>query len=224
MPRHVSDRWLDFLGPGALASFALASSAAVLGLGVPIVWRLREVVRTARQDGRRPADAIVCLGRHLVRDQPTAVYRARLDHAADLLAEGIAPRVVLTGGLTADSTRTEAAAGREYLLARGAPAAAILCEDASRHTLENLFHAREALRAEGLGRVVVVSDGLHLARALTYARGFGLDATGSPAPYPGSRLARAGRALREAFFVHWYHVGVLYSRAIRSRRLLERVT
>lgn len=224
MPRHVSDRWLDFLGPGALTSFALAASAAVLGLGIPVLWRLRQVLRTAREDGRRPADAILCLGRHLVRDQPSPVYRARLDHAARLLAEGVAPRLVLTGGLTGDATRTEAAAGREYLLQRGVPDAAILLEDASRHTLENLFHARETLRQAGLRRVVVVSDGLHLARALAYSRGFGLDATGSPAPYPASRLARAARALREAFFVHWYHVGVRYSRAIGSRRLLERVT
>ncbi len=224
MPPHVSDRWSDYLGPGALTSFALASAAAVLGLGLPVAWRLRQVLRTARSDGRRPADAIVCLGRHLDHDQPTAVYRARLEHAARLWADGVAPRIILSGGLTGDATRTEAEAGREHLLALGVPAAAILCEDSSRHTLENLFHAREALRAAGLGRVVVVSDGLHLARALAYARGFGLDATGSAAPYPAPAASRMARALREAFFVHWYHVGVLYSRAIRSRRLLERVT
>jgi hypothetical protein len=32
------------------------------------------------------------------------------------------------------------------------------------------------------------------------------------------------RAMREGFLLHWYHVGLAYSRAIGSRRMLERVT
>ena len=34
----------------------------------------------------------------------------------------------------------------------------------------------------------------------------------------------AARALSEAFFLHWYRTGVAYSRLIRSRRVLARVT
>ena len=74
--------------------------------------------------------------------------------------------------------------------------------------------------------ILLVSDGFHIARAEAFARGFGLDVTSSPAPYPSSVpvLGPAFRAVREALLVHWYHCGVLYSRAIRSRRLLDRVT
>lgn len=226
MPRHVQDSWSSYLGPGALSSFGIAAGSALLGLGLPVAYRLWQVVEASRRDGRRNADCILVLGRALAGDQPTAVFRARLERAARLYREGLAPRVMIAGGLTGDATRSEAEAGREVLAASGVPSAAILLEDQSRHTLENLFHARATLRELGLRTVLLVSDRLHVARAEAYARGFGLDVTSSPAPYPSRVpvLGPAVRALRESFFVHWYHCGVLYSRVIGSRRLLERVT
>jgi len=226
MPRHVQDTWSSYLGPGALASFGIAAGTAVLGLGLPVLYRLGQVIGAARRDGRRNVDCILVLGRALRRDQPTEVFRARLERAARLYREGLAPRILLAGGLTGDATRTEAEAGREVLVASGVPSAAILLEDQSRHTLENLFHTRQTLRDLGLRTILLVSDRLHIARAEAYARGFGLDVTSSPSEYPSRVpvLGPAVRALRESFFVHWYHCGVLYSRTIRSRRLLERVT
>jgi hypothetical protein len=74
---------------------------------------------------------------------------------------------------------------------------AILCEDRSRHTLENLFNAREDLRGRGLWCVLLVSDPLHLARAAALATGLGLKVATSPAAYPASTIAWAARAIRE---------------------------
>ncbi len=215
------------LGPGGFASLALASAGAVLGLGIPVWTCRRRVLRAAAGDPLRQADAILVLGRRLVKDQITDVYRQRLEHAAALWLLGVAPRVIVTGGITGDATRSEAEAGREWLEAHGLPEEDILLEDRSQHTLENLFNTREHLRVEGWTRLVVVSDPLHLARALATAEGLGLDATGSPArdcpPAPGG-LGWWWRATREAFFLHWYRTGMAYSRLIRSKKQLARVT
>jgi uncharacterized SAM-binding protein YcdF (DUF218 family) len=175
----------------------------------------------------RQADAILVLGRRLVKDQLTEVYRQRLEHAASLWLLGVAPRVIVTGGLTGDATRSEAEAGREWLEAQGIPKEDLLLEDRSQHTLENLFNVREHLRREGWKRLIVVSDPLHLARALAMAHGLGLDTLGSPArdcpPVPGS-FGWWWRATREAFFLLWYDTGMAYSRLIRSEKQLSRVT
>jgi uncharacterized SAM-binding protein YcdF (DUF218 family) len=226
VPRHVNDTRKSFYGPGALSSFVLACLTTVLGLGVPVLWRLRKVMKEAGQDEQAPADLIVVLGRHLERDQASAMFKARLDHGAALWRRGLAPRIVVTGGMTGAATRTEAEVGREYLVSAGVPAEAVLCEDRSRHTLENLYNVRELLAQKGWTRVLMVSDAFHLVRAAAHARGFGLDVVCSPAPGagPSSRVATWGRALNQAFMLHWYHTGVAYSRLIRSRRLLERVT
>ncbi len=215
------------LGPGGLASFLLASAGTLLLLGLPVGWRLRRVLREAEGEPLAPADLILVLGRRLQDDRPTAVFQARLAHAAALWRRGLAPRILVAGGVTGRASRSEAAAGRDWLLAEGVPAGALLVEDQSQHTLENLFHVRDTLHAEGWSDLLLVSDGLHLARAGALAAGLGLRVRRSPAPdcppFRGS-LAWYRRAALEAFLLHWYHTGLAYSRLIGSRRQLERVT
>jgi uncharacterized SAM-binding protein YcdF (DUF218 family) len=225
MPRHVNERWSDYLGPGAFSSLAVAVLLEVIGLGLPVVLRLRQVLGVARQDEREPVDAILVVGRALRRDQPTPVFAARLAHGAALFHAGLAPRLIVAGGMTGDATRSEAEAGREHLLGLGVPAGAILCEARSRHTLENLVFVRATLRQLGWRRLLVVSDPLHLARVSALARGLGLDARCSPAPFASPDGVRYWlRAIYEAHLLHWYHAGVAYSRLLGRERWLARVT
>ena len=214
-------------GPGGISSFLIALVVGALGLGLPVLWRMRFVLKASRRDERRRVEAILVLGRLLEADRPSPVFVRRLDHAFALWRAGIAPRIVIAGGLTGKASRTEAAAGREHLLARGVPAEAVWTEEHSQHTLENLFYVRARLRELGLGSIVVVSDPLHLARAATMAGNLGLDVACSGAPDCPPPRGSAGwwlRAGKEAFLLHWYHCGFAYSRLIRSERQLARVT
>ena len=227
MPPHVHDKWADYLGPGALTSLVLAMVSTVLTLGLPVFYRLREVLRQAAIDEREASDVVLIFGRVLQEDHPSEVFRARLDHGATLLRDGLASRIIVTGGMTGNATRSEAEAGRDYLLDLGLPEEALLTEDQSKHSLENLFNARETLREKNWSKLILVSDPLHMARVSALAQGLALDFRCSPAVDSPPRKASFGwwtRALREAFFVHWYHTGMLYSRTIRSKRLLSRVT
>jgi len=199
----------------------------MLGMGVPVAHRMRAVLATAAKDETAPADAVLVLGRSLVDDRPTEVFRARLEHGAKLLQAGFAPRLVVSGGRTGRASRSEAEAGRDYLLESGVDDDVVLLEDRSRHTLENLFFVRETARAAGWGRLLLVSDPLHLARAAALARGLKIEVLLSPARAAPPRKGSAGwalRATREAYLLHWYHVGLAFSRATGSRRLLDRVT
>lgn len=219
--------FLAELGPGGASSLALAFATGLAGLGLPVAWRLREVLARAASDERRAADAILVLGRELDGDAPSPVFRARLEHGATLWREGWAKLIVVSGGLTGTARRSEAEAGREALLELGVPAPAIWTEHGSRHTLENLFNVRATLRRHGLTRLLLVSDPLHLARAAALARGLALEvACSAAAAAPPRRGTPAWwlRAAREAFLLHWYHVGMAYSRALGSERLLSRVT
>lgn len=210
-----------------MTSFVLALLLAVVGLGLPIAWRLRQVLRGAGRDLRGPADAVLVLGRSLEGGRPSEVFLARLDHGLELWRTGLAGHLVVAGGVTGKATRSEAEVGKEYLEAQGAPPAKVLAEDRSRHTLENLFNVREELRRRGWSKLLVVSDPLHMARASALAHGLGLDVEPCPAAASPPRRGSLGwwlRATQEAAMLHWYHVGVAYSRAIGSERLLRRVT
>ncbi|HJU84076.1 MAG TPA: YdcF family protein [Holophagaceae bacterium] len=215
------------LGPGGAASFVLAFGSGLLLGTVPVLLRLRQVLRAAEGDAPGPEDLIVVLGRRLQDDRPTAVFEARLAEGFDLWRRGLAPRLLVAGGTTGNATLSEAEAGRAWLLAQGLPAEALLVEDRSQHTLENLFNVRALMRAQAWNSLILVSDPLHLARASALARGLGLrcravQARGCP-PDRGS-LAWWTRAALEAFLLHWYHTGMLYSRWVRSERQLARVT
>lgn len=215
------------LGPGGMGSLLLALASGALLMGLPVLWRLRTVWREAEGSPETATDLILVLGRRLDHDQPSQVFQARLAHGEALWRRGIAPRILVAGGLTAGASRSEAEVGAAWLLARGVPPEAILVEDRSQHTLENLFNVRESLRLEGWSTLLLVSDPLHLARARACAQGLGLTVSCAPAPAcppePNS-FAWWRRALMEAFLLHWYHTGMAYSRLIGSRRQLERVT
>jgi uncharacterized SAM-binding protein YcdF (DUF218 family) len=219
--------FLQKLGPGGTASLLLALGGGLLLLGLPVLLRLPGVHRIAEGDPPGEADAILVLGRKLEGDRPTAVFEARLARAAELWHQGLAARIVVAGGLTGTASRSEAEVGVAWLAARGVDPSALLAEDRSQHTLENLFNVRDHMRAAGWRRLVLVSDPLHLARAAALARGLGLDVRCVPAPgCPPHRhsLGWWRRAVLEAFLLHWYHTGMAYSRLIGSKRQLERVT
>jgi uncharacterized SAM-binding protein YcdF (DUF218 family) len=125
------------------------------------------------------------------------VLRARLDHAAALWRRGLAARIVVTGGVGAGDTTSEAAVGRRYLQGRGLPDSAIVAEATGRAT-EPSLRAALALVPGRAGPVILVSDGFHMQRLCVIARRLGLQPLGSPAP--GSPI-RANRRRELAYFL-----------------------
>ena len=227
MPRHVEDDFWEYIGPGALITLILAMVLAVVGLLLPVFWRMRTVRAFASKDQRSPSDALLVLGQLLVDNQPTLAFRGRLDHALVLWRQGVAPLIIVAGGRTGRSSLSEAEAGRDYLLAADVPKASMLVEDRSRNTLENLFNVRETLHERGMSAVTIVSNPMHLARAAAIAKGLSMPTCCSAAPGtdpPRNTWAWRLGAFREAFMVHWYHTGMAYSRMTRSDRMLRRVT
>ena len=60
----------------------------------------------ARQDDRSEADTILVLGAAQYNGTPSNWFAARLDHAADLYNDGVAPRIVTVGGMLAGDAYT----------------------------------------------------------------------------------------------------------------------
>ncbi|MBQ4194403.1 MAG: YdcF family protein, partial [Clostridia bacterium] len=118
------------------------------------------------------------------------VFRERLSHAADLYRAGYAPKILLTGGLDPRNTVTDAEAARRWMLAEGIPESDLLIEEKSRYTHENFIYAREIMEREGMKTALVVSDPLHMKRAMLCARDFGVEGIPSPTPTSRYRTAR----------------------------------
>lgn len=156
----------------------VAAGVAILVIyfGVTFV----QVWMASRRDQVTPTQAILVFGAAQYNGRPSPVLRARLDHAVDLYHDGVAPRVVVTGGRRPGDTSTEASVGAQYILGRGVPESAILRETGGRNSWESLAAAARFLKQRDITRVVLVSDPFHSARVAAMADELGLDATVSP--------------------------------------------
>jgi uncharacterized SAM-binding protein YcdF (DUF218 family) len=154
---------------------ALAGVLAVAGYTAFRIWD------QGGRDEARTTDAIVILGAAQYNGTPSPLFEARIEHAVRLFEDGIAPVFIVTGGKgRVSDVTTEAETARAYAVAHGVPAHAILVEDQSRTTLEQLRTVGEMLRDRGLQSAVLVSDRTHMLRSLRIARDQGIEAYGSP--------------------------------------------
>jgi uncharacterized SAM-binding protein YcdF (DUF218 family) len=160
------------------------------------------------------ADAAIVLGAAAFGTEPSPVFQARIDHAVDLYRQGLVRTLVFTGGRGEPGEPPEAVVAREYALARGVPPADILVETESRITEQNLLYARQVAADHGLRRFLIVSDPLHMKRAILMARDLGMDAHPAPTPTTRYRSARSQLAFlaRETFF----YLGYLVARPFRT--------
>lgn len=131
------------------------------------------------------ADAAIVLGAAAWGERPSPVFRERINHALELYRTGVVRKLIFTGGQADASEPAEAVVALRYAIERGIPAADVLIEVHSRSTGENLLFASQLARQQNLARLLIVSDPLHLKRAVLIARDLGLDAY--PAPTPTSR-------------------------------------
>jgi uncharacterized SAM-binding protein YcdF (DUF218 family) len=175
----------------ALRIAALLGFATFVYLAVTFV----QVWMASRRDEARPSDAIVVLGAAQYDGRPSKVLAARLDHAYTLFREGIAPKIVVTGGRRTGDRFTEATAAATYLHQRGVPDNAILRETSGRSSWESLSASARFLKERKLTRVVLVSDPYHSARIKAIAREVGLDAVTSPTRTSPIKGAAAWRRL-----------------------------
>ena len=182
-PRMRGEGVLLFMIPGVI----------LLGFLGLCLW----IWEQGRQEELVPADAIVVLGAAQWNGRPSPVLRARLDRAIALYRQGYAPLLVLTGGSLAGDPFSEASAGRDYALAQGVPAEAILVEEESRSTAENLRGAWQLLAPRQARSILLVSDAFHMGRALAIARDLGFLA--HPAPAYSSPISQ--RPLEEALYI-----------------------
>lgn len=199
---------LGFVGTLGRWTTRLVLGVVLMGLLVVGGTAVR-VWQVARIDDNSPAEAIVVLGAAQYSGTPSTVFEARLDQAATLYEQGVAPEIVTVGGKQEGDLFTEAASGRNYLIEQGVPADKITAVEEGSDTLESIEAVSDTLREQGRSSVVLVSDPWHSLRTRTMARDAGLDAWTSPTrtgPAVYTRESQAHGIARETGALLWYQL------------------
>jgi uncharacterized SAM-binding protein YcdF (DUF218 family) len=183
-----------------LTAFVVVLVLLAVGWAAVVV----SVAITATHDEATTADAIAILGAAQYNGRPSPVFRARLDHAATLYQQGRAPILLVTGGVGAGDTISEAEVGRRYLVKLGIPEDAVIALPSASNTYTSVRSVAEWFHDKQNRRVLLVSDGFHMLRLKILARRLGLAAFTSPAvasPIRANQRLNAGYLLGEGFKV-----------------------
>ncbi|XVX18928.1 SanA/YdcF family protein [Actinomycetota bacterium] len=148
--------------------------AAVVVIG-PTVWVQRQAHgRVLSADEAPQRDVTLVLGAGLSPSGgPSPFLAARLDVAQQLLEAGRTKVIIVSGNR--DGAHDEPTAMREYLVAKSVPDDRIVSDFAGYDTYDSCSRAR---RVFGVDRLLVVSQGYHVPRAVAACRGVGVDAVG----------------------------------------------
>ena len=177
-----------------LRILAVASVTIVWIVGTPLVSTIAAGLLESRYEPFDRAttarfDAVVVLGAGIVgkgslrpADQLTGLSMQRTLCGVDLLAEGRAPKLVLSGGdgtIVGEGPK-EAMEMRRLAIRLGVPEQAVLIDDRARTTYENALGVKGVL---GKGSILLVTSASHMPRAAGQFRKQGFTVTPAPCTY-----------------------------------------
>lgn len=153
------------------------------------------------------ADVAIVLGAAAWGEEPSPVLRERVNHAIWLYENNRVKKIIFTGGKGDGTNVSEAKAARTYAIEKNVDPIDIFIETKSKITEENLRYAHEIGNIEGFTTYIIVSDPLHMKRAMRMAENTGMNA------YPSATQTSAYQSwktkipflLRELFFYVGYN-------------------
>jgi uncharacterized SAM-binding protein YcdF (DUF218 family) len=159
-------------------------------------------------DEARKVDAAIILGAAAYGNEPSPVFRERINHGIWLYEHGYVDKLIFTGGKIQNQEISDAQVAKDYAVSHSVPEEDILIEEESTITQENIHFAAQIAKAQEFSSVIIVSDPLHMKRAMLMAKDAGLVAYSSPTPTTmyRSRSSRLHFLEREVFYYIGYVV------------------
>lgn len=181
-----------------LGGIILALALWLAGLAVAI-WTYGSTDHAVK------SDCAIVLGAAAYGAKPSPVFEERIRHGIALYRAGMVSKIIFTGGYGEGASHAEGEVGSLYALREGVPLADVFMEVRSHTTVQNLAEAQAIMQAQGLKTAILVSDPLHLRRAMWMAHDLGIPAVSSPTPTSRYRSwsTRLQFLRRE---LHYWHV------------------
>lgn len=157
----------------------------------------------------KECDVAIVLGAACNDTEVSEVYKQRLNHAIKLYNEGEVKKLIVTGGIGAGNTRSDADVAAEYLTENNIPLEDIFKEDKSTITQENLEYSKTIMDNNKFKTALIVSDPLHMKRSMLLSKDCDIDAFSSPTDTSAYKTLKSKIPFvaRETFFYigyKWY--------------------
>lgn len=162
----------------------------------------------ATKDEKCKSDIAIVLGASITSDGVSPVYRERINHAIWLYENDYVNAIMVTGGVGEGNLVSDASIAREYAMEQGIPDEDIYMEETSTITQENIANAKGIMEEHAFDTAIIVSDPLHMKRAMLMAEDSGIEAYSSPTPTTMYRSLKTKIPflLREEIFYVGYRI------------------
>lgn len=138
------------------------------------IWHFGKTVQLVK------TDVAVVLGAAAWDNEPSHVLRERVNHSIWLYENGYVDKILFTGGKGERDEFAESEVARDYAIKQKIDSKDILIETKSKITEENLKYAYDIATEENFETFTIVSDPLHMKRAMLMAKNTGMKAYSSP--------------------------------------------
>lgn len=185
----------------------------IISFCIYIICNVISICRYSFVYENESCDVAIVLGAATSGSEVSEVYKQRLNHAMELYQNDYVKYIIVTGGKGKGNHFSDAAIAREYLVSMGLPDEVILEEGTSTITQENLENAKIIMEENGYETAAIVSDPLHMKRAMLLAKNSGIVAISSPTKSSAYKTLKTKIPFvaREAFFYigyKWYRIWI----------------
>lgn len=157
------------------------------------------------QDHAVASDCAIVLGAAAYGAKPSPVFEERIRHGIALYRTGLVSKIIFTGGYGTGADHAESEVGAAYAAREGVPAADVFVELRSRTTQQNLAEAKILMEAHDLKTAILVSDPLHMRRAMWIAKDLDVSAVSSPTPTTRYRSFKTKFTFLRHELYYWHH-------------------
>ena len=173
-----------------------------------LIFTAISIVSYGKTDGKANSDVAIVLGAGTSNGEVSLVYRERINHGIWLYENDYVDYLILTGGIGEGNNASDAYIAKQYALSKSVPEQAIFIEEKSTITEENLENATAIMDENSFDTAIIVSDPLHMKRAMLMAGDYGIDACSSPTPTTMYRSFKTKIPFlaREEFFYIGYSI------------------
>ena len=193
---------------GKKKTFRLISLFLVLSILFYLIFTAISIVSYGKTDGKANSDVAIVLGAGTSNGEVSPIYRERINHGIWLYENDYVDYLILTGGIGEGNNASDAYIAKQYALSKSVPEQAIFIEEKSTITEENLENAKAIMDENSFDTAIIVSDPLHMKRAMLMAGDYGIDACSSPTPTTMYRSFKTKIPFlaREEFFYIGYSI------------------
>ena len=173
-----------------------------------LIFTAINIVNYGKIDEKAHSNVAVVLGAGTSNGEVSPVYRERINHGIWLYESGYVDNLILTGGIGEGNNVSDAYIAKQYAISKSVPEQAIFIEEKSTITEENLENAKAIMNENSFNTAIIVSDPLHMKRAMLIAGDYGIDACSSPTPTTMYRSFKTKITflVREEFFYIGYSI------------------